>query len=140
MKHTLSVLVEDESGVLSRISGLFARRGFNIESLAQYPKNSHIILAANHRTYYDNFIVMTQLYNNHKRLPRRCLFPNRSTFYYDTFRGLFTNLIGTGLALFPPIYRQRHQYKFNRFSILYYYFTLFREFNTSWSSINEFNL
>ena len=34
MKYTLSVLVEDESGVLSRISGLFARRGFNIESLA----------------------------------------------------------------------------------------------------------
>nr|YP_010619829.1 Acetohydroxyacid synthetase small subunit [Symphyocladia marchantioides]WAX03842.1 Acetohydroxyacid synthetase small subunit [Symphyocladia marchantioides] len=34
MKHTLSVLVEDESGVLSRISGLFARRGFNIDSLA----------------------------------------------------------------------------------------------------------
>jgi len=34
MKHTLSVLVEDESGVLSRISGLFARRGFNISSLA----------------------------------------------------------------------------------------------------------
>jgi len=34
MKHTLSVLVEDESGVLTRIAGLFARRGFNIESLA----------------------------------------------------------------------------------------------------------
>lgn len=34
MKHTLSVLVENESGVLSRISGLFARRGFNIDSLA----------------------------------------------------------------------------------------------------------
>ena len=37
MKHTLSVLVEDEAGVLSRISRLFARRGFNIESLAVGP-------------------------------------------------------------------------------------------------------
>ncbi|MDB9375534.1 acetolactate synthase small subunit [Nodularia sphaerocarpa] len=37
MKHTLSVLVEDEAGVLSRISSLFARRGFNIESLAVGP-------------------------------------------------------------------------------------------------------
>jgi acetolactate synthase-1/3 small subunit len=37
MKHTISVLVEDESGVLSRIAGLFARRGFNIESLAVGP-------------------------------------------------------------------------------------------------------
>ncbi len=34
MKHTISVLVEDEAGVLTRIAGLFARRGFNIESLA----------------------------------------------------------------------------------------------------------
>ena len=37
MKHTLSVVVEDESGALSRIAGLFARRGFNIDSLAVGP-------------------------------------------------------------------------------------------------------
>ncbi len=41
MKHTLSVLVEDESGALSRISGLFARRGFNIDSLAVGPAEVH---------------------------------------------------------------------------------------------------
>lgn len=33
MKHTLSILVENRAGVLSRISGLFSRRGYNIESL-----------------------------------------------------------------------------------------------------------
>jgi acetolactate synthase-1/3 small subunit len=32
--HTLSVLVENKAGVLSRVAGLFSRRGFNIESLA----------------------------------------------------------------------------------------------------------
>jgi acetolactate synthase-1/3 small subunit len=37
MKHTLSVLVENESGALTRISGLFARRGYNIESLSVGP-------------------------------------------------------------------------------------------------------
>ncbi len=34
MKHTISVLVENNAGVLARITGLFARRGFNIDSLA----------------------------------------------------------------------------------------------------------
>lgn len=33
-KHTLSVLVENHAGVLSRVAGLFSRRGFNIDSLA----------------------------------------------------------------------------------------------------------
>lgn len=34
MKNTLSVLVENQPGVLSKVAGLFSRRGFNIDSLA----------------------------------------------------------------------------------------------------------
>src|SRR5712672_4444531 len=36
-KHIVSILVENKPGVLSRISGLFARRGFNIDTLAVGP-------------------------------------------------------------------------------------------------------
>jgi acetolactate synthase-1/3 small subunit len=36
-KHTLSVMVQNKPGVLTRIAGLFSRRGFNIDSLAVGP-------------------------------------------------------------------------------------------------------
>ena len=41
MRHTLSVLVENKPGALMRISSMFARRGFNIESLAVGPTERH---------------------------------------------------------------------------------------------------
>jgi len=34
LKHVLAVLVEDKPGVLSRVAGLFSRRGFNIDNIA----------------------------------------------------------------------------------------------------------
>ncbi len=43
MNHIISVLVENKSGVLAKISGLFSRRGFNIESLAVGPTDDEKI-------------------------------------------------------------------------------------------------
>ena len=37
MRHILSVLVENKPGVLSRVTGMISRRGFNIESLTVAP-------------------------------------------------------------------------------------------------------
>jgi len=41
--HTLSVLVENKAGVLARVAGLFARRGFNIYSLAVAPTDDEAL-------------------------------------------------------------------------------------------------
>ena len=54
-KHVLSVLVENHSGVLSRISGLFSRRGYNIDSLSvgetEDPKVSRMTIVADADQY-----------------------------------------------------------------------------------------
>ncbi len=42
-KHVLSILVENKPGVLTRIAGLFARRGFNIDTLAVGPTDDDAI-------------------------------------------------------------------------------------------------
>src|SRR3954465_14058001 len=42
-KHILSILVENKPGVLTRISGLFARRGFNIDTLAVGPTDDETL-------------------------------------------------------------------------------------------------
>lgn len=43
MRHTITVLVENEFGVLSRVAGLFSGRGFNIDSLSVAPTNDETI-------------------------------------------------------------------------------------------------
>jgi acetolactate synthase-1/3 small subunit len=42
-KHVLSILVENKPGVLTRVAGLFARRGFNIETLTVGPTDNELI-------------------------------------------------------------------------------------------------
>jgi acetolactate synthase I/III small subunit len=65
MKHTLSVLVQDEAGVLTRIAGLFARRGFNIDSLAVGPSEQDNLSRITMVVNGDDYIVeqlIKQLY------------------------------------------------------------------------------
>lgn len=61
MKHNIAVLVENKAGVLSRISGLFARRGFNIDSLAvgptDDPKISRITIVVDGDDYIAEQVV-----------------------------------------------------------------------------------
>lgn len=63
--HIISVLVENKAGVLAKISGLFSRRGFNIESLAVGPtedeKMSRITIVVNAETHSMEQVIK-QLY------------------------------------------------------------------------------
>ena len=66
MKHTISVIVGNKPGVLSRVAGLFSRRGYNIESLAvgttEDPKTSRMTIVAEGDDQ-DLEQIIKQLYN-----------------------------------------------------------------------------
>ncbi|MFZ0531088.1 MAG: acetolactate synthase small subunit [Propionicimonas sp.] len=60
-KHTLSVLVENKPGVLARIAGLFARRGYNIESLAVGPTENDEFSRITVQVAVDSQLVLEQI-------------------------------------------------------------------------------
>ncbi len=51
MRHTLSVLVENKPGVLTRIAGLFGRRAYNLDSLS---------VAETERSAYSRMTIITR--------------------------------------------------------------------------------
>jgi acetolactate synthase-1/3 small subunit len=69
MRHILSVLVENEPGVLSRVAGLFSGRGFNIESLNVAPTLEEGVSHMTIVTYGDEQILEQITKQLHKLIP-----------------------------------------------------------------------
>lgn len=57
MKHILSILLENESGALSRVVGLFSQRGYNIESITVAPTEDSSISKITIQTIGDEKII-----------------------------------------------------------------------------------
>ncbi len=64
-----------------------------------------VLLAANHRSFFDMYMVLTHLHR-HVDWCRRAYFPVRSAFWYDHPLGVMVNLFVSVMSMYPPIYRE----------------------------------
>jgi 1-acyl-sn-glycerol-3-phosphate acyltransferase len=65
-----------------------------------------VLLCANHRSFFDQYVLMSVLYQR-AEWPRRCYFPVRANFFYEEWSGIVVNGFIGGFAMWPPIFRQR---------------------------------
>lgn len=89
---------------------------YGLERLAKRGKSARLLLMANHRSFFD-FYVITAILFWKTNLSRRILFPVRSSFFYDHPAGPVINAAMSAMAMFPPIVRDRQRAAFNRYSL-----------------------
>jgi 1-acyl-sn-glycerol-3-phosphate acyltransferase len=84
-----------------------ARRVYadNLQWLVDFAPDRGVVLASNHRSFFDQWVNMLCLYERQARWAWRIFFPVRSNFFYEHVGGLLVNYtIGAGV-MYPPIFR-----------------------------------
>jgi 1-acyl-sn-glycerol-3-phosphate acyltransferase len=82
-----------------------------LERLPELEPGRSYICASNHRSFFDLYVVTAYLVK--RGMPHRLVFPVRSEFFYDHPLGLFVNGVMSFLAMYPPIFRDRHRAALN---------------------------
>jgi 1-acyl-sn-glycerol-3-phosphate acyltransferase len=86
-----------------------------VERLPPFGRDSSTILIANHRSFFDLFVVSSVLLK--RGCTQRLMFPVRSKFFYDAPLGLVVNGAMSIFAMYPPLFRGRDRAALNRASV-----------------------
>jgi 1-acyl-sn-glycerol-3-phosphate acyltransferase len=84
-----------------------------MEDLMQLRPATGVMLVSNHRSFFDQYIMLLACYMAPMPWSKALYFPVRSNFFYDQPLGLFLNAAVAGGAMYPPIYRQSDRRKLN---------------------------
>ena len=108
-----------QRAVLTPLVGLLVNRRLRVhgrEHLDALPPGAPVLLVANHRTFFDLF-VLGWIFMRDGSLRRRVSFPVRSNFFYEHILGLFLGVLATGGSMFPPFFRAAEKKAMNRVSL-----------------------
>jgi 1-acyl-sn-glycerol-3-phosphate acyltransferase len=76
---------------------------YGLENIAACSRDRPILLAANHRSFFDMYTVSTVLFRN-TSWRKQLFFPVRGRFFYDSLLGLFVNLVMGWWSMYPPFF------------------------------------
>lgn len=85
------------------------------ERLPNLDESQSFILVANHRSFFDMYIITAELLG--LGIKQRMVFPVRSRFIYDNPMGLLVNGLMSFFAMYPPIFRERKRHFINGHSM-----------------------
>ncbi|MCA9672306.1 MAG: 1-acyl-sn-glycerol-3-phosphate acyltransferase [Myxococcales bacterium] len=85
-------------------------------ALSAFKPRRGVILACNHRSFFDMYLVTCWLYRETSLL-QRTYFPVRSEFFYERPAGVAVNLIMSMMAMYPPVFRDPKKRGFNNFGL-----------------------
>jgi len=100
------------------IQGAIGRRlrFIGLEGAIALEPDRGVLLCANHRSFFDQYVLMSILYDR-ASWPKRCFFPVRSNFFYEAWSGIAVNGIIGGFVMWPPIFRDVSRSEENKHAI-----------------------
>ena len=76
---------------------------YGLENIAAASRDRPILIAANHRSFFDMYVVSTTLFR-HTSWRKQLFFPVRGRFFYDSVLGPFVNLVMGWWSMYPPFF------------------------------------
>ncbi len=89
---------------------------YGLENVAAVSRERPLLLAANHRSFFDMFVVMSLLFRDTDGW-RDIYFPVRGRFFYQSPLGLLLNCIIAWWAMYPPFFNQPAKRRFDQYSL-----------------------
>jgi 1-acyl-sn-glycerol-3-phosphate acyltransferase len=77
-----------------------------VDDLMALRPETGVMLVSNHRSFFDQYVMLLACYMGPVPWSKRLFFPVRSNFFYDQPLGIMVNAAVAGGAMYPPIYRQ----------------------------------
>jgi 1-acyl-sn-glycerol-3-phosphate acyltransferase len=84
-----------------------------LDRIMQLEPDTGVMLVSNHRSFFDQYVMLLACYMGPVSWAKRLYFPVRSNFFYDQPLGLFVNAAVAAGAMYPPIYRQAERRALN---------------------------